>query len=128
MVVVTDLLTVARKVTNYDIDATGGGLWTDTTHYRVTVPVGKRWKFLGGYCNRDVSSIVNGFIYNASDKILQYMVSQTAAATGFAIPTTALGVETSSLYMDVGEYFEMTFAVAQGVGAYASFQVLEVDV
>ncbi|GAG68827.1 unnamed protein product, partial [marine sediment metagenome] len=82
-----DVLTFAKKLDNYAIDATGAGAtgttyWLDTTHYRVTVPASKRWKFIAGWCGRAVNSNANGFIRNAADDPLCSFVTQAAAASG----------------------------------------------
>ncbi|GAG75607.1 unnamed protein product [marine sediment metagenome] len=68
--IVTDALTLATKINNYDIDATAGGLWTSTTIYEVTVPAGKRWFLIGGVVNRAVSATLTGRVFNAADKPL----------------------------------------------------------
>ena len=129
MVVVTDLLTVARKVDNYTVDATGGGLWTDTTHYRATVPVGKRWFLYGGVAQRDVSATVNMALMNVADKMVHYLATHSAATALVAYPeATNTGSMMFPIPLDVGEYVMMTFGVAQSTGAYATCIVLEVDV
>ena len=127
MVVVTDLLTVARKINNYDIDATAGGLWTDTTHYKVTCPVGKRWFLIGGVVVRAVSATLEGYVKDSSDKIIGYLISETAAATSNMYPEYAFQVG-NYIVLDVGEYVELVFGVAQNASSYASCMVLEVDV
>ena len=131
MVVVTDLLTVARKLNNYEADATGGTLWTSTTTFKCTVPVGKRWEFLFGYHKRDVSSTALVEIRDVSDDIIGSLDYQGAATAGVGYPNTSAGNNTlpkGRVVLDVGEYILITFGTAQGVGAYASCVVLEVDV
>ena len=133
MVVVTDLLTVARKLNNYEADATGGTLWTSTTTFRATCPVGKRWFLLGGVVLRDVSATCAIMLYDAANKIIQRIASETAGTTAFAYPSqTAVAAAQAPvgtlLILDVGEYLQMTFGAAQSTAAYASCVVLEVDV
>ena len=129
--ITVDLLTVAKKVNNYDIDATGGGLWTSTTTYKATVPAGKRWRFMFGYHKRDVSSTALVEIRDASDAIIGSLDYQGAATAGVGYPNTSAGNNTlpkGRVILDVGEYILITFGTAQSTGAYASCVVLEVDV
>ena len=127
-----ELLTLAKKVTNYALDATGGGLWATTTKFKVTCPAGKRWFVIAGSINRAVSSTLDTRIYDESDVVL-YMVDNQGAATGItSFPNktaNALIAPTAyPLVMDAGDYLDMSFGTAQNASSWASFTVLEVDV
>ena len=132
MSIFAELLTVAKLIDNYDIDATGGGLWASTTTYKATVPVGKRWFFIGGTVNRTVSATLQAQINNAADKLIMYLGYASAATGKTAYPNT---VESGTsmcppgfVPMDVGMYVLVTFGAAQNASAEASCLVLEVDV
>jgi len=120
-------LTVARKIDNYDKDATGGGLWATTQQYKVTVPSGKRWFLLGGITYRSVSSTLTGAIHDSSDNMLYYVCS-AAAATGYVMyPQTTFQLGTPAV-LDAGDYVNITFGTAQDANAFCTCVVLEVDV
>jgi len=121
----------ARKLDNYAKDATAGGLWTSTTTFRVTCPVGKRWFFVGCTSYRDAAATKMARIYDVSDNVLQ-QVYVDAATTGIAcFPSTVVGVTVLTplipFVLDATDYIELTFGAAQGAGAFASVQVLEVS-
>jgi len=127
--ITVDLLSLAKKINNYAADATGGGLWTSTVAFRVTVPASKRWFVVGGYVLRDASATMNVRLFDSSDNIIhQYDVQ--SAATGYSNwPTGAATSSTVQRFpLDAGEYLQITFGAAQGAGAYASAVVLEIDV
>lgn len=130
-----DQLHFARKVNNYDIDATAGGLWTSTTTYRATVPALKRWFVIGGFVNRSVNGTLVVRSYNAAGAIIAMHDSQAAATGGTAYPSTQASTyiqqKTANGFMailDPGEFVELTFGNAQDAAAYASCIVLEVDI
>jgi len=128
--IVAELLTVARKLDNYEIDPVGGlkVLWTDTTHYNAVVPAGKRWFLFGGYGARDVVATAKIYCFNLNDKLVLKLGDFAAGAAGLWYPTTA---ETGNIVfpypLDAGEYVQILFSVAQTAGAYATCFVLEVD-
>lgn len=124
--IVGTLREVGRKINNYDVDATGGGLWTDTTHYRATVPTGRRWYFLGGTIYRDVNATVVGYVYDSSDNPEIFLVSKGAATglSGYPDSNAPSGIYAHP--MDPGDYVELTFGGAQDALAYATCTVLEV--
>ncbi|GAG94499.1 unnamed protein product, partial [marine sediment metagenome] len=114
---------------NHALDATGGGLWTNTTHYRVTVPAGKRYWLYGGYCSRDNAATMKAFIYNAAGAYLMQLADWAAAAGGCHYPETAnVGNIVFPIPLDATDYLELVFNVAQGANAYATAIMLEVDV
>ena len=128
-----DLLTLAKKIDNYEIDATGGtARWTTDKIYKNVVPAGKRWFVMGGVVNRDVASTFTVRIYNSGDKIVQHLDTQSAA-TGLSswpsnVASAAVDAGAWPKPLDAGDYVQVTFATSQTAGAYASCVVLEVDV
>jgi len=130
MVVVTDLLTVAKKVNNYLINATT--TWTSTTTQKWTVPVGKRWFIVGGKVHRDVSSTIVVVITETGDGVIMSLGEGAAATGAFAFPSQASSANNQHMpYMpvvDVGEHVLVTLGTAQSTAAYVSCVVLEVDV
>lgn len=131
--VMADLLTFARRLTNYDVDATAAGLWVSTQAYTVVVPAGKRWFLYGGAFSRDVSSTCNAYVLDASNVAMMHLGTYTAATglagypnpvSGGAIP----GVPFAGIPIDAGEKISIQFAVAQSTAAFATAIVLEVDV
>lgn len=128
MMITTDMESVSRLITNYDIDATAGGLWTDTTHFKVTVPTGKRWKVLGGVINRDANQTVVVDVYNSSNDIILRLDSRSAGTGITEFPSQNYNSYVATgLYIDAGMYIQATFGAAQGAAAYASCLVLEFD-
>jgi len=116
-----------RKLNNFDVDATAGGLWDDTTHYIATVPAGKRWILLGGVINRDVSATVKAYARDVSGNIILKMGDE-AAGTGYShYPETAFWIGTP-LVLDSSEDVYLQFNVAQGGSAWATCVVLEVSI
>ena len=132
MTISVDLLTVAKKVNNYDVDATAGGLWTSTTTYQATCPAGKRWFLIGGVVSNSASGTTLAQVHDAADAVIHQLAviaastgvkpypNQNSSADHMQIPTP--------IVMDAGEYVLVTCGVAQGAGAFASCVVLEVDV
>ena len=133
MPIFAELLTVAKKIDNYAADATGGGLWTSTTTYEVTVPAGKRWFLLGGVIKPDTSATTSTTAYNAADEPL-YKIGYQAAGTNLQamLKQTAdynhANPHGHPLVLDAGDYVDVEFGAAQGASAYCSCVVLEVDV
>lgn len=123
-------LTRARKLDNYEKDATGAtAKWPDTTHFIATVPAGKRWFLFGGNANRAVSSTMNSYVKDPSDNTI-LTLSYHGASTGstpFPIATYA-GTHIFPWPMDVGDYVELLFGTAQNANSYASVHVLEIDI
>ncbi len=121
-----------RIVTNYDIDATGGGLWTSTQHYIATVPAGKRWFLLGGKINRGVSSTISIDAYDVGAIPMFFLDAQAAATGGSAWPSTQAAVTTLQnqghpIVLSAGQYIDIYFGVAQNASSYCSCVVLEVS-
>jgi len=127
--IVTELLTIARKLNNYEIDPVTGlkVLWTSTTEYKAVVPIAKRWFVMGGLANRNVSSTVNVRVHNSSDAIFGTLAIVTAAAGPATYPSAAFFIGTPWV-LDAGEYVLISFGTAQDAGSYCSCVVLEVDV
>lgn len=125
-----DLLAQARLITNYEKDATGATTrWPDTTHYKVTVPVGKRWFCYGGIISRSDSDAVAVWHKDASDNVLHEFDSKSAATGPLPWPSGTTYVSSNFPFpMDAGTYIEMIFGGAQGATAYASCIVLEIDI
>lgn len=128
-----ELKTVALLKDNYAIDATGGGLWVNTSTYRATVPTGKRWFLIGGICSRDVNSSASVRIYNSTPVQVHNVDEYAAAASVFAFPSRQTGINASTpsglpFVLDAGWYLQIAFGVAQGAAAFATCVVLEVDV
>lgn len=121
----------ARLVSNYDIDATGAGLWTDTTHYRATVPAGKRWYLMGGVISRAVSSTAYVYVYNAAAQLVMCLLASAAATTTNGYPQNYGDVSVQAAHypipLDAGWYVEAVFGTAQNASSYASCVVLEVS-
>lgn len=123
-----DLLTVAKKVNNYEKDATGvTALWPTDKIYKAACPTGKRWTLLGGITYRAVSSTLTVVLKDASDAIIAYLAS-ASAATGYVMyPQTAFFIGTSHV-MDAGEYIQADFATSQDANSFASCIILEIDI
>lgn len=125
---IATLLQTGKKLNNYAEDATGGGLWVSTTHYTVVVPANKRWILLGGVFNRDANATLYVYIKDASDKTIALLGSYSASTGLSQYPlntgSPAIG---GLLLMDAGEYLDAVAGAAQGAGAYASLQVIELS-
>lgn len=121
------LLTVTKKVNNYALDATGGGLWISTTEFRVTCPADKRWFLVGGVVKRNVSSTLIGYIRDVSDNLLFKLCDESAAASTTSFPEADYQIGTMPI-MDAGEDLTLIFGTAQDAGSRASCVVLEIDV
>lgn len=127
--IAVDLLAVAKKLDNYDVNATAGGLWTDTTHYRATVPANKRWFLFGGAITRDASQTVNVSIYDSSDNPIIVLAGYSAGTGTHSYPIEGYsGHVIFPFPMDPGDYVEALFGGAQGVTAAATCVVLEVNI
>lgn len=123
----TELLTLAKKHNNYAVDATGGGLWVNTTHYIAEVPASKRWFVLGGVINRAVSSTVYVISRDTADKeIIRHL--DEGAATGLKTWPEADFSSGNPIILDASEQIYMHFGTAQDASSYATCIVLEVDV
>lgn len=131
--IIAELLTVAKKLNNYEIYSASGTLWTSTTVYTAVVPAGKRWFVLGGLINRNVSSTISIRVYDAADKHI-LNIGETAAATAYT--TWPCTVATGSrlhggiypIILDAGEYVTILFGTAQDTSSWATCVVLEIDV
>jgi len=129
-----ELLTLAKKFNNYEIDPVTGlkVLWLSTTSFRAVVPTGKRWFVIGGVVNRNVSSTLTITIRDSSNALI-LRIQYLAAATGISLwPSTYSDIANMDIVnpipLDAGEYFDLLFGTAQDAGSYASCMVLEVDV
>lgn len=114
-------------VSNYDIDATAGGLWTSTTTYRVTAAAGKVTWFWGGYYKGNTANTVVIQMHDAADGILMSLLSEANGSTGFGYPDPALHTCQMPIPMLGGWYIEATAGAAQDSSAYASCVTTEVD-
>lgn len=132
MTIFTELLTVAALRDNYEIDATGTTtLWPTDKLYKAEVPAGKRWFFICGSVDRNVSSTCTIRIHNNLDEVVTQLCG-LAAATGIASYPSTDDVSTtlsmgSMIPMDPGWYVAMVFGTSQDASTYASALVLEVD-
>lgn len=125
----SDLLTLARKVNNYEIDPVGGlkVLWIDTTHFTGTVPLYKRWIVLGGIINRNVNSTVIVALRDVSNNTITHLLDEPAATGLKVYPESDFQIGRDWI-LDPGEDFYMLFGVAQDAGSYANCVVLEVNI
>lgn len=127
--IIASLLTVAKKLNNYAIDATTPTVfWPDTTHYIAEVPAGKRWILIGGVIYRDNSSALDVYLRDASDKLIGHLASYSAATGHAAYPEAANIGNPWLIVLDEGEYVQGLLGTAQGTGAYGTCIVLEVSV
>jgi len=125
-----ELLTLARKLNNYEVYGAGAGpLWTSTTNYKAVVPAGKRWFLYGGVVFRSASATASINVYDAADKKI-YTLGSHAAATGICHYPEAenTGSLAFPIPLDAGEYVDITLGAAQGATAYGTCVVLEVDI
>lgn len=123
------ILANARKINNWEDDATGGTLWATTTSFKVVCPADKRWILIGGIINRDANAAAYAYIKDSSDNPIIRLSSYTAA-TGITqlLDYDSVSTPTAAPFIiDAGEYVEIVFDAAQGAGAYASCVVLEID-
>ncbi|GAI69232.1 unnamed protein product [marine sediment metagenome] len=126
---IIELLAIARKVDNYENDPVAGlkVLWTSTTVFQATCPAGKRWFLLGGYIDRDVAATCVVRIRDSAANFLRSL--SDAAASTVRIPLIENEfAQTGIFILDPGDYVHVYFGVAQGAAAFASCQVLEVDI
>jgi len=113
---------------NYAEDATGGGLWLDTTHYRVTVPTGKIYWLWGGYYKGNTANTVVISLADVDDNpLMGPLLSEANGSTGFHYPDPALVNLKMPLPLLAGWYIEAVAGAAQDATAYASCIVTEVD-
>jgi len=128
---------MAKKVDNYIEDATDNGTGNDkfdsTTLQKYEVPSGKRWILLGGVVVIDASSTCTVSIKNSAGKLIRRIIAGTATTGTVPYPSTnaAVTYEGGVAYphvLDYGDYVEVLFGAAQGAGASASCQVLEIDI
>lgn len=127
--IVAGLLTKAKKLNNWDEDATAGGLWTTDQTYIAKVPAGKRWFLYGGIVNPDVYSTVFVAFYNTADKVILELANYAAGTAAEPYPEVAnVGQFIFPVVMDAGEYVRAYFAVAQTGAAACSCVVLEVGI
>ena len=121
----TDLMR-ADIVDNYDIDATAGGLWTDTTHYKVTVPAGYSYFVFGGVIGRSAAQTAITDIYNAAGAIILRLGSLASATTVLNYPDSAAGNLMLPVKVKAGDYIQTTYGGAQGAAAWETCYVLKV--
>lgn len=126
--IITELLTIARKKDNRAADATGGGLWVSDTNYVATVPTGKRWILMGGVVYLSDNATLNVYHRDSSDNVLARLATY-AAGTGYKpypIETYA-GATGRPLVLDAGEDISAVAGASQGATAFATCLVLEID-
>ena len=110
---------------NYEADATGATAhWPDTTHYKATVPAGKRWIFIEGVVKPDANATITGHILNDDDEVIAFLCSIGATTALQLYPTSGLK---NWIPMKAGDYVQLTFGAAQGANAYASAIIVELD-
>lgn len=125
--IVTDLLTKTKKLNNYDIDATAGGLWETDKVYKAEVPTGKRWHLFGGIIFRDVASTMTAAIFDSADNIILYIADHgSGAGIAYYPESTNVGSVIFPWPMDPGEYLKATMGTSQTGSAYGTCVVLEV--
>jgi len=107
-------------VDNYDIDATAGGLWIDTTHYRVTIPAGYNALLWGGYYKGNTAHTAVITVANAADKPLFVLLSEANGSTGHYYPDATLMNLKMPLPLKAGDYIEAVAGAAQDGTAYAT--------
>jgi len=113
---------------NYDIDATGGGLWTDTTHYRVTIPTGKIGWLWGGYYKGNTANTVVISLKDAANALLMGpLLSEANGSTGHHYPDPALVNIKMPIPLLAGWYVEAVAGAAQDGTAYASCIITYTD-
>ena len=118
-------------VDNFIIDATdtgaGNDKWTSTTVQTWTVPVGRRWAFLGGTVKNSADATVTVDIHNAADKIIYGLASIAApgATVRVQYPDSDIGFVHRPIMMASEWYVKLTMGAAQGAGAEATCLVLE---
>lgn len=125
---ITDILPFARKLNNYEADATSGTLWVSTTQFKVVCPTGKRWYLLYGVFNRTVNASVVMYIRDISNQVIGWLGALTAATGVAGYPYYTGSLSNPLRVIDAGEYVSLEFGAAQDANAYASCVVLEVDV
>jgi len=118
----------ANIVDNYDIDATGGGLWTSTTVYKVVTASGYANFLYGGMCSRDANQAATVSVFNAADKEVLRLGTIAAAATVFSYPDSGAGSIMLPVKIPAGYYLKILLAGAQGAAAWASAYMLSVRV
>ncbi len=134
-----ELLTVAKKVNNYIIDATdtgtGNDKWESSTLQEWTVPADKRWILLYGVLSRENSSTSTCLILDSSGGVIGKIHDMSAGTgvtplipVGFATREHLQQGQMGQLILDAGEQVQLTLGTAQGSAAYASLVVLEIDV
>lgn len=129
--IVSDLLTYAKKVNNYIVDATDNDAtnlkWDSTTVQEYEVPSDKRWFLLPSLVLLDVSSTLSIYLFDSADKTIAILGTYSAGtgAKPYPMGTSVFG---RGVVLDAGEYIKITCGTAQGAGAKASCIVLEIDV
>lgn len=132
-----DLLIFGTKKNLYIEDATDTGTGNDkfdsTTLQEYEVPAGKRWLLLGGVVVIDANATCTVSIMDRSDKLIRRIIAQTATTGTVPYPSTNSSVTYEGgvawpHILDEGEYVQILFGAAQGAGASASCQVIEVSI
>lgn len=126
-----EVLTIARKVDNWEEDATGAtALWPTDKLYKAEVPAGKRWFFFGGIVNRDVPSTVTAYIRDSANENIRILDDFSSASGMSSYPSNSEGGINPQMcgfiIMDPGDYVALVFGTSQTAAAYASAQVLEI--
>ena len=122
----TGTIFAVPPVDNYAIDATGGGLWIDTTHYRVTIPTGYVGWLWGGYYKGNTANTVVITVANSADKPLFVLLDEANGSTGHYFPDPALMNLGMPLVLKAGDYVEALAGAAQDGTAYASCSITSV--
>lgn len=126
---IADLFAIAKKIDNYEKDATGAtALWPSTTVYKAEVPANKRWFLIGGAFNRDVSSTASFYLKDSVDQVIGFFNTYSAGTGWHRFPLYNGVLFPHGCIGDAGDYFTIEFGTAQGASAEASCMVLEVSV
>lgn len=136
MGIIADLISMGYKNNNYIEDATdnaaGNAKFDSTTEQKYTVPAGLRWILIGGQVTRDANETLTVTIKDASDQLINKLTLQSAATNTVPLLTGSSSTHCHHsgypLILDAGEYVHIEFGGAQGAGASAACQVIEVPV
>ena len=120
-----DILRLAKLESGYTAPASAFS--ESVLEHRATVPAAKRWFLTGGIINRDASETVQVYVKDASDQIIHWLSTKSAATGSHAWPEQALHPATKLIVMDPGWYVQFLFGGNQGAGAYLSCAALEID-
>lgn len=133
MSLTVDLLTIAKKVNNYIVDAgdnaAGNLKWDSNTQQVYTVPINKRWVLMQSHVILSDSATLVIYARDVSDNTIALLANYSAGTGSKQYPAQAISARTNfPFFLDAGEDIFITCGAAQGAGAKASCVVLEIDV